>query len=87
MLINDSDNLGWQVVIYLFIIISFASLASYFYKQLNSNKLAINTLIAQIVISIFVAILIFLTVSYFDLSFVLAVHDCLPSRLLRNNLN
>ena len=43
MLINDPENLGWQVVIYLFIISSFASLASYFYKPLNSNKLAIKT--------------------------------------------
>ena len=76
------------MVIYLFIISSFASLASYFYKQLNSNKLAINTLIAQIVISIFVAILIFLTVSYIDLSFVLAeiiayLADCSGTTLIK----
>ena len=77
-----------QVCDYLFVHHHFVCiLASYFYKPLNSNKSAINTLIAQIVISIFVAILTFFTVSYFDLSFVLAVDDRLPSRLLRNNLN
>lgn len=72
MPIKDPDNVNWLVVIYLFIITSLGSLASYCYHILNGDQFRIGTLIAQIFISTFAGALVVLAASYFNWAFELA---------------
>jgi hypothetical protein len=69
MPIKDPDNVNWFVVIYLFIITSLGSLASYCYHVLNGDQFRIGTLIAQIFISTFAGALVVLAASYFNWAF------------------
>lgn len=72
MPIKDPENVNWLVVIYLFIITSLGSLASYCYHILNGDQFRIGTLIAQIFISTFAGALVVLAASYFNWAFELA---------------
>ncbi len=72
MPIKDPNNVNWTVVVYLFIITSLGSLASYSYHVINGGKFRVGTLIGQICVSTFAGSLVVLAASYFNWDFELA---------------
>ena len=72
MPIKDPDNIKWTVIVYLFLVTTLGSLASYCYHILNGDKFRIGTLISQIFISTFAGALVVLAASFFNWEFELA---------------
>lgn len=72
MPIKDPNNINWLVVIYLLIMTTLGSLASYAYRLIRGDIFNFWTLMAQMLVSIFAGAIIFFISSYFNLEFEIA---------------
>ena len=76
MPIKNPDNINWFVAFLLLTMTLIGSLASYAYQLLNGHRFNLFVLLAQIIISIFSGLIMYLSASGLDLDFELAGGLC-----------